>query len=413
MTKTGIYSSGFSSLRIKEFRLYLIARLFSIVGFQIMGTCVGWQVYELTKDPLSLGMIGLAEAIPYIMIALYGGHIADRFNRKYITILAIFVYFLCAVSLFIFSSGNPSFLQRYGTSPIYAIIFLSGLARGFLGPAMFAFMSQLVPKEEYTNAATWNSTVWQIAAVSGPAIGGLIYGFAGIKAAYMTDAILVLGGIFLFFGIGSKPLPLRDKKESLKESLMSGLRYVFSNQVLIGALSLDLFAVLFGGAVAVLPMFAADILHSGPQGLGLLRAAPALGAVMMAVFMAFNPPKENAGKWLFICVAGFGVTTILFAISKWFFLSLFLLALGGAFDNVSVVIRSTILQLTTPDHMRGRVTSVNSIFIGSSNEIGAFESGFAAKILGLIPSVIFGGSMTLVVVFIASKFAPKLRKMKL
>lgn len=413
MFKNLLNQKAFESLKIAEFRLFLLARLAAMLGFHIMGTCVGWQIYDLTKDPLSLGFIGLSEAVPYILIALYGGYIADKFNRKYICIISISAYLMCAIALLMYTFNDFYLLHKYGSMAIYFIVFLSGLARGFLGPAMFAFMSQLVPRDQYTNAATWNSTVWQLAAVSGPAIGGLVYGFFGVQAAYILDACLVLTGILLFFPIPSKHIKNQYKQDKLFKSIKTGLDYVFSNQILLGALSLDLFAVLFGGAVALLPIFASQILNAGPEGLGLLRAAPALGAVIMAFFLAFNPPKENAGKWMFLSVAGFGVCTILFAISNIFLLSFALLAIGGAFDNVSVVIRSTILQVMTPDEMRGRVTSVNSIFIGSSNEIGAFESGVAAKLLGLIPSVIFGGSMTIAVVALASKFAPKLKRMQL
>lgn len=293
------------------------------------------------------------------------------------------------------------------------MVFLTGIARGFLGPAMFAFMSQLIPRNLFANASTWNSTIWHTAAILGPALAGLIYGFSGITSAYFINVILLFSAIILILFIPNKPIPEKEKKETLVESLSGGIKFVFNNQIMIAAISLDLFAVLFGGAIAMLPIFADKILHAGPQGLGLLRAAPAFGAVIAAIIMAYIPLGKNAGRNLLLSVAGFGAATILFALSENFYLSLFLLALTGAFDNVSVVVRHTILQLLTPENMRGRVSSVNSIFIGSSNEIGAFESGLAAKLLGLIPSVIFGGAMTILVVLATFKLAPKLKKLDL
>ena len=301
----------------------------------------------------------------------------------------------------------------FGTLPIYIVIAITGLARAMLYPSQIALMAQIVPREFYHNSATWNSTIWHIAAIAGPAIGGLIYGFFGITIAYCIVVILIVTGLFLFFGIKSKPIPPKEKEETLLQSLSTGIRFVFKNQIILGALSLDMLAVLFGGAVAMLPVFAAEVLHVGPQGLGFLRAAPAGGAVIMAMILAYNPPFKKSGLKLLSCVAGFGLCIIMFAISKNFYLSLALLAMSGMFDNVSVIIRQTIIQLYTPDNMRGRVASVNSIFIGSSNEIGSFESGLAAKIMGLIPSVIFGGSMTLLITGVTAKVAPMLRKMNL
>jgi MFS family permease len=274
-------------------------------------------------------------------------------------------------------------------------------------------MAQLVPRHLYTNSSTWNSTVWHIAAISGPALGGLIYGFFGVQAAYIVVLFLVIVALSLLFFVKRYHNPQIVLTETIKQRLSSGLKFVFRNQILLGTMSLDMFAVLFGGAVAMLPIFAAEILFVGPQGLGFLRAAPMVGAVLMSLLLAYRPPAVNAGKWLFISVAGFGLSIICFAISKNFYLSLFLLCLSGLFDNISVIIRATTLQLLTPDEMRGRVASVNSIFIGSSNEIGSFESGLAAKVMGLVPSVIFGGSMTLMVVGIIAKRAPLLRKLNL
>ncbi len=302
----------------------------------------------------------------------------------------------------------------FGTVPIYSVIFLSGIARGFFGPATFSFMPQLLPdKNFYINAVSWSSTTWQGASVAGPAIGGLLYGFFGVQASYAADVALTVLAFLFFFLIGSKPLPATTERLPIKESLLSGIRFVFNNQIILSAISLDLFAVLFGGAVALLPIFASEILHTGPQGLGFLRAAPALGSVAMAVYITHNPIKIEAGKKMLFCVAGFGVCMILFGLSTNFYFSLLLLGLSGAFDSVSVIIRSTLMQTLTPEHMKGRVSSVNNIFVGSSNEIGSFESGSVAKLVGVVPSVIFGGCMTLLVVAITTFKADKLRKLNL
>jgi MFS family permease len=404
---------AYAVLKIKEFRLYLLARFVITVAIQMQSIIVGWQVYEMTKDPLSLGLIGLSEAIPFLFMAFFSGHIADTFNRRSIILLSVFLYVICALSLLLFTTNLSFVLLNYSTTPIYIVIALTGFTRAFIYPAQTAFMAQLVPRKLYTNSSTWNSTIWHIAAITGPAVGGLIYGFVGITQAYMVVVTFVVLGFLFFLTIKPKLLPIKEKKESVLQSIQSGIHFVFKNQILLGALSLDMFAVLFGGAVAMLPVFADTILHVGPQGLGFLRAAPAFGAVIMAMYLAYYPPVHNTGKKLFISVAGFGLSIIFFAFSKNFYLSLALLAVGGMFDNISVIIRHTILQLYTPDNMRGRVAAVNSIFIGSSNEIGSFESGVAAKLMGLIPSVIFGGSMTLLITGITAKFAPKLRAMNL
>lgn len=403
----------YATLRIKEFRSFVFARFFTTIAIQMQSVIVGWQVYSMTRDPFSLGLIGLSEAIPFLGLSFFSGHIADIFNRRKIILISMLIYIACAILLLSFTNKLSVVLDVYGTIPIYLVIALTGFARSFLYPAQTAFMSQLVPKELYANSSTWNSTTWHIAAVSGPAIGGLVYGFFGITAAYLMVGIFILAGFFYFFSIKSKAMPVQEFHESLLHSLSAGIRFVYKTQVLFGALMMDMLAVLFGGATAMLPVFAAEVLFVGPQGLGFLRAAPAAGAVIMALFLAYNPPVKNSGRKLFISVAGFGVCIILFAISKNFYLSLFLLALSGVFDNISVIIRHTIMQIFTPDHMRGRVAAVNSIFIGSSNEIGSFESGLAARILTLIPSVIFGGGMTFVIAGITAKVAPVLRKMDL
>ncbi len=399
----------YASLRFKEFRFFIIAKMLLTLALQMQAVIVSWLVYEKTHDPLSLGIIGLAEAIPAISLSLYGGHIADRVSRKSILMWTTLLMLLGSIFLVFYV------YDYLGTTVwlAYFVIFVIGVARGFHYPAQSAFWAQLVPKDNYVNSSTWNSTVWQLGAVAGPALGGLCYGWFGAGVSSIIVCVFIVIGIAYYFRIAHKPVAVFNRTESLKESLLSGIRYVFKSNIFIAAISLDLFAVLFGGAVALLPMFADKVLHVGPQGLGFLRAAPAVGAVIMAMLMAYHPPRKNAGIKLMWCVAGFGLCMIAFALSHNFYLSFLILFLSGAFDNVSVVIRSTILQSYTPDEMRGRVASVNNIFVGSSNEIGAFESGTAAKLVGLTPSVIFGGVITLLVVAITYKLSPSLRKLQL
>lgn len=407
--KLFLNDDAYAVWRITNFRAFISGRFFLTFAIQMQSVIIGWQVYALTHDPFSLGLIGLAEAIPFILMALIAGHVADRINRRSIIILSASVYVLCSLILLVLSFRINEVYRNNGILPIYLIIAVTGIARAFFYPAQSAYMAQIVPRELYHNSSTWNSTVWHIAAVSGPAIGGLIYGFAGMHAAFATVVIFSSAGVICFMLAKPVALPGIIGTESIMSSLTGGIRFVFNNQVLLGAMSLDMFGVLFGGAVALLPVFAADILHIGPSGLGMLRAAPAFGAVIMALFIAYHPPLYRSGVKLLFALAGFGLCIILFAISRNFYLSLLLLVFSGAVDNVSVIIRGTILQLVTPDEMRGRVASVNSIFIGSSNELGSFESGLAAKIMGLVPSVIFGGGMTMAIAGITTRLAPRLR----
>jgi MFS family permease len=396
---------------VRDFRLFILARLFVTLAVMIQAVVVGWQVYEITHDPLSLGLIGLAEAIPAITVSLYAGHLADIVERKKIILVCVLTLVLCSIALFFFTLNIGSFLLANGALPIYAVIFVSGIARGFLSPANFSFMPQLVKRDLYQNAITWNSTIWEGAAVGGPMIGGLVYGFFGISVAYAADVALVTGGLICYFLIPNRPLPPVSEEQGIWEKIKAGINFVFKNQIILGALTLDLFAVLFGGAVALLPIFADEILHVGKIGLGFLRSAPSIGAVLTAVYMTHNPIQKNMGKILLWCVAGFGLCMIGFGFSTAFWLSMALLILSGVFDCVSVIVRSTLIHTLTPENMKGRVAAVNSIFIGSSNEIGAFESGVAARILGVIPSVIFGGCMTIAVVGATAWKAVKLRRL--
>jgi MFS family permease len=411
--KSWFSSEAFAVIRVKNFRLYLSYRIFMTMASLMQSVIVGWQIYALSHNVLWLGFIGLAEVIPQVSISLFAGHYIDLWNRRKIINYTTLLLILGAVILLIYSANAIYFNEKFGIIPIFVTIFLTGLARGILGPAQVALLGQLVPRNLYANAATWNSANWQVAAVMGPAIGGLVYGFWGIIPAYSLVLSLYTLSFFMIMLIKTGRHEVIETAEGVFTRIRSGISFVFKTPELLGAFTLDMFAVLFGGAVAMLPVFASDILHIGPQGLGLLRACPAIGATLMAFVLMFRPPMRETGKILFICVLGFGFCMIGFGLSRSLILSGLLLILSGAFDNVSVVIRGTILQLFTPDEMRGRVASVNSIFIGSSNELGAFESGVTAKIMGLVPSVVFGGIMTLAVVFTTIKVNKPLRKLSL
>ncbi len=405
-------SSPYAAMKIRDFRRFVSARFCITLAIQIQAVVVGWQVYEITHDPLSLGLIGLAEAVPSIGVSLYAGHIADILSRKRIIFVTAATLVFCSASLLLLTIDVHTILIDYGVLPIYTVIFISGIARGFITPAVFSFMPQLIPRELYQNAITWNSTLWEMASIGGPPIGGLIYGFFGITAAYAVDASLLLIGLLLVISIPDRPLPPPTEEQGVVEKIKAGLQFVFSNKIILGAISLDLFAVLFGGAVALLPIFADQILHVGKIGLGFLRSAPGIGAMLLAVYITYHPIRKRMGAILLTAVAGFGLCMILFAFSSNFWLSMVILALSGAFDSVSVIVRGTLLHTLTPENMKGRVSAVNNIFIGSSNEIGAFESGVAARLLGVIPSVIFGGIMTIIVVTGTAWKAPELRKLQ-
>jgi MFS family permease len=380
------------------------------VAAQIQVLVVSWQIYAMTHDPLSLGLIGLSEALPFIGAALFAGHIADRWNRQRISMVALFVLVMCAGVLLWFSFV-PGVLAR-GVWPFYLVIAASGLARSFLQPARNALGAEIVPRAYYHNAIAWRSSTWQTAAVIGPAVGGLLYGFGGPRVAYVVQAVLMSAAFLSFARIDYLGRVAEAVVTRIAESLTVGLRFVWSQPVLLGALTLDLFSVLLGGAEALLPVFADQILHVGPQGLGILRAAPAAGAVIMSIFLAHRPPFKRAGPTLLLAVATFAVCIVGFGFSRSVVLSTGLLLLSGMADNVSVLIRSTLVQVLTPGEMLGRVSSVNSIFIGSSNEIGAFESGLAARLLGTVPAVVLGGIASLAVVGVVAATIPTLRRMR-
>jgi MFS family permease len=400
----------FAALRYPNFRRYVFGLLALTISIQVQGTIVGWQIYDLTGDPLALGLIGLAEALPFIATALWAGHVADRYDRRRQVLWSMLALIVCSAALFALAVAHGISTQ-FRITAIYGVIVVSGVARSFLMPARIALGAELVPREVYANAITWRASTWQLAAVIGPAIGGLMYATGGASFAYAADTALMAIGIAWIYALQHRSPVRAALVGAVRESLLSGFRFVLGERLLFGALLLDLLAVFFGGAIALLPIFAKDILHVGAEGLGILRAAPAAGAVLIAIVLARRPVVRRSGPVMLWSVALFGLATIGFALSTHFWLSAVMLALTGAFDMVSVVIRSTLLQTVTPEPMLGRVSAVNSVFVGSSNEIGAFESGLAAKLLGTIPSVVFGGVATLAVVTgIAWRF-PKLRKL--
>lgn len=399
----------YAALRIPNFRWFVASLLTMTMASQIQAVVVSWQLYRITRDPLSLGLIGLAEVIPYVSVALLAGHIVDRGDRRLISVRALWILVGSAVALLFFASG-PSLPRQVW--PYYLIIGVCGIARSFLQSSRSALVSEIVPRDTFVNAATWRSSTWQLGTVLGPALGGLLLGQFGARTAYslnLTMATVALGSMIV---IRYVPIPRADVSGSIRESLAQGIAFVRGERVLLAALTLDLFAVLFGGAVALLPVFAAEILHVGAQGLGTLQAGPGIGAVAMAVFIAHRGQFERAGRTLLLVVTIFGACMIAFAVSRVFWLSFALLVLSGAADNVSAVIRSTLIQVLTPTELMGRVSAVNAIFIGSSNELGAFESGAMARLLGTVPSVVFGGSMTLAVVVATARKVPELMRLR-
>lgn len=388
----------YAALRYKEFRSYLGLRFFFTLAYQMQAVIIGFHIYHLTKDPLALGLVGLCEAIPAISVALYGGYVADKSEKRGLLLKIFSGVFLCALVMLIVTADQMRSLipVSYVVPVMYLMIFGVGLARGFFGPATFSLMAMIVPKKIYPNSSTWNSSSWQAASILGPAAGGLIYGFYGITVTYIVILTLIFISLVCVFFFKKHP-PTYVPKDSIIKSLTEGVHFVFKNKMMLGAMSLDLFSVFFGGAVALLPVFANDILKVGPDGLGFMRAAASSGAVITMLAMTRFSPMNKPWRNLLIAVTGFGTSIICYGLSTSFYLTLVFLFMEGAFDSVSVIIRSTIMQLLTPDDMRGRVSAVNSMFIGSSNEIGAFESGLTAKLMRTVPAVVFGGGMTILV----------------
>lgn len=404
----------FIALRVTEFRNLMLGRFLFIMGLRMMGTLVGWWIYELTNDPFAIGLIGLAEVIPAVSLALYAGHKIDVSEKRKLLLTGVVLYWICALGLLFLSTslGTNNFSTLQIAIGIYFIIFCTGIIRSFTGPSFGTLVGAIMPKELLQNATTWSQGIWLTASILGHSIVGFI--IAGFGHTGSLLVVISLVGIGYFFIAKIKPQPphanIIDQKTM--ESVKEGLRFVFRSKELLGALSLDLFAVLFGGAVAMIPVFAKDILKVGPIGFGWLNAGADIGAMLVILIITLFPARKNQGKKLLLAVGGFGVCIILFALSKMFWLSFAALVMSGVLDGFSMVVRGTIVQLKTPDHMRGRVMSVNSMFINSSNELGQFESGLAARALGVIPSVVFGGTMTILVVIATWFKAPSLRKME-
>jgi MFS family permease len=398
-----------AALRHADYRRFLTTHFATTLGVQIQDVIVAWQMYLDTHDPLSLGLVGLAEALPNIATSLLGGHVADRMDRRKLAMIATWALLACAITLAVLA-GLHGAAAHYRVVSVYGVVAISGIARAFLQPARTALAAAMVPREMQTNAITWRSTTWQLGAVVGPALGGVLNASVGPRGSYLADGVLIVIALFALAAIKFRNVPTAaDDGMPIWQSLTIGIRYLKGQQVLLGAMTLDLFSVLFGGAVALLPIFVVEILHTGAWGLGLLRAAPAVGALTMSIYLAWRPPLQRAGRTLLYAVAAFGVFTIGFGLARTIWLSFACLAVSGAADMISVVVRSTLLQLLVPNHLMGRVTSVNAIFIGSSNEIGSFESGLAARLFGAVPAVLLGGMVTLGVVGGTAIWAPKLR----
>jgi len=390
----------------------MLGRFIFISALRMMSTLVAWWVYELTGDPFAIGLVGLSEVIPALSTALYAGHVIDKSEKRKLLLTGVFFYTISAAILLFFSTAYIAshFSNHTIAYGIYAIIFCTGIVRAFTGPTFSAMLASIVPRQYLQNATTWTQGSWLSASVTGHAAGGFLIWKLGITGTLITVCSLLVIAFFLLTQLKPKPPMAQSGEKKTWESVKEGLRFVFKTKEILAAFSLDMFAVFFGGAVAMVPVYAKDILKIGPQGFGWLNAAIDIGAIFIIVLLTIFPMKKAQGKKLMIAVAGFGLCIILFALSKWFFLSFAALLIAGMLDGISVVVRGTVMQLKTPDHMRGRVSSVGSMFINSSNELGQFESGMAARLMGVTPSVVFGGCMTLVVVIIAWFKAPALRK---
>lgn len=402
-------------LKLKDFRFLLSARMFGIMALQAQAVIVGWQVYTLTKDPLMLGLAGLVEAVPAIICALFSGHIVDKNKPHRILSIAIAVLVINTFMLYLFgggiiNAGNDSNLVAI----IFVGIFISGLARSFIAPCTFSLLSQIVSRGKLTSATAWFTSVFQFSAITGPAVAGIIYGGYGPHGAWLMPTILMSLALIMLLGISAKHSNFQSPKrdETAMQSIVAGWKFIIHNRIMLSVMALDMFAVLFGGVVAILPVFADQVLHIGSQGLGVLRASPAIGSIAMALILALYPMKHISMKVLLYSVAAFGICMIGFGLSTTFYSALIFLVLSGVFDSVSMIMRGTIMQLYTPTEMKGRVSSVNSMFIISSNEIGAFRAGVTAKFFDLVPSIIAGGIGTLLVVAATTAITPKLRKLK-
>ncbi|MEH2195201.1 MAG: MFS transporter [Nostoc sp.] len=395
----------FAAFKFRDYRLFTIGRLALFVGSQMQTVAIGWELYERTNSAIALGGVGLAQVLPMILLTLITGHVADRRDRKVTILMSVSLLALCSLALGVLSYTKGAVFL------IYACLVLTGVARAFLKPASDALMWQLIPTSAFTNAATWNSSSFQLAAVIGPAFGGFGIALLGnATGVYVLAAIAALLCFLLTLAIKEQKA-IRTKEPISLKALAAGAKFVWQNQLILAAITLDMFAVLLGGAIALLPIFAKDILHVGPVELGYLQAAHSIGALTMAITLAYLPPLRKAGPALLWSVVGFGVVTIIFGLSRSFWLSMLMLILGGALDSISVVIRHTLVQIRTPDHLRGRVAAINSVFISASNELGGFESGLTAALFGPVISVVGGGIGTIVVVIATAMIWPGIRKL--
>lgn len=407
-----LQSQSLVPLQHKEFRIFIVARFFLIMALRMLGTVAAYQLFKLTQDSFSIGLAGMSEFIPVFLLALYAGHVIDKSDKRTLLLRGILSYSVCVIALIVITS--PWFNNRVHTSSpqlfFYGVIFFTGIIRAFTGPTTNAILSQLVPRDVLQYAANISSSTWLAASITGHASAGFFIAWFGVHVTFYIILAYVITAAILVSYIKRKPVVNPKKDMGAWESVKEGLHFVFNNKIMLGAISLDLFAVLFGGAVALIPEFADKILQVGPIGFGWLNAAMDLGSVIMITTLTLMPMRKKQGYYLMYAVAAFGLCIIIFGFSKWYWLSFIALLLAGMMDGISVIIRGTILQLTTPDDKRGRVSSVNSMFINSSNELGQFESGFMARAMGTVPSVIFGGTMTLLVVIITWFRAPGLRK---
>ena len=405
----------YAALKFKEFNFFLIIRFLLVLGWSMQFIIIEWEVYNLTKDPLSLGLIGLVEIIPAISMALFAGHIVDQKEKKKLFVYAIIAFLIVSFGFFVITSDYiySNYSSKNILIGIYILVFLGGFVRAFFGPIIFSLVALIVTKKVYPNAASWSSSTWQLAAVFGPALAGFSIALIGVNASMGFVLISVFIALVLTFFISKKPILNPKIGEPIFDSLKEGLSFVFKTKAILVAITLDMVAVLFGGAIALLPIYAQDILNVGSQGFGMLRAAPAVGALIIMFTSAYIPVTKNAGKKLLFAIFCFGISIIIFGISSIFLISLFALFVYGLADGISMIIRQTILQLKTPNEVRGRVASVNSIFVGSSNELGAFESGLTAKLMGTVPAVVFGGIMTILSVAFTNIKFPDFKKLDL
>ncbi|MDR6460139.1 putative MFS family arabinose efflux permease [Chryseobacterium vietnamense] len=402
------------TLQNVEFRNLLTGRFFIVLAFRMLATLLGWWVYQLTKDPFSIGLIGLSEVIPAVSCALYAGHVIDMNEKKRLLLICNYAYIFLIGLLLIpaFLDVEMHFTGHQITYYIYGVIFFTGIARAFIGPIVPSMIPKIVKKENLPNAVTLNQATFLISSVCGHAIGGVLIGFIGVKWTLVAILALIFVASLFFWQLHKQHSEYKKETVNVVESMREGISYIFKTKEILGALCLDMFAVLFGGAVAMIPVFATDILKSGAEGFGLLNAASDIGSMCIITLLSIVPLRKNQGKILLVVVTGFGLCIIGFGLSKLYWLSFMFLVMSGMLDGISVVIRGTIVQLKTPDHIRGRVLSVNSIFIMSSNEMGQFESGLMAKLLGVVHSVVFGGCMTVLVALLVGSTNPKLRKMQ-